>query len=400
MIKKIYHGTIHKSNAEEESGKWFFHGLNTKVKKIEPQKQSKKSRLWSFLFLVVNIVVLGCVLIYQINSEEGVPSISNLFRSEHNAWFVIVAVGCFLISELLIAIKLNYLTRRFNKKGNFWACLKAEFVCQYYSKITPFSMGGQPFEVYELNRHGIKANNALTVVSCNYVSHKLVYWVVSLFMMITIGTNNLVKNMSGKDFGLVLILALISLCVMSVYIIFIILICLNKKIASKLIDVTLRLLNKLKIIKNRKLVYFKIMRPALSFQHKMKEFFKSKKLAMLTLLFSLCIYLIQSSIPACIYFIFKPFNFMDLWRLVSIAVVIQLSFGVNPLPGGSGVAEISFYAVFSFLLEDGLVFWALIIWRILTYYIYLVTGFGLVVYDYAYGNKKLTKKRRNIKINE
>lgn len=398
MIKKVYHGNIHKNTADYQSGNWFFHGLNKKIKKIEPQKQSKKSKTWSLLFLLLNIVILGGVLIYQIHSEEGVPSISMLFDSNHNSWFMLMAIACFLLSEFLIAIKLNLLTIRFNKKGNFGACLKGEFVCQYYSKLTPFSMGGQPFQVYTLNKQGIRANNALTVVSCNYVSHKLIYWIVSLFMMITIGTNSLVKSMSGKDFGIVLILAIISLCVMTFYITFIILICLNKKVASKLIDISLRLLSKLKIIKNRKLVYFKIMRPALSFQHKMKEFFKSKKLALFTLAFSLLIYLIQSSIPACIYFIFKPFNWLDLWRLVSIAVVIQLSFGVNPLPGGSGVAELSFYAVFGFLLDGGLVFWALIIWRVLTYYIYLVVGFSIVVYDYAYGNRKIKKKRAKAKM--
>lgn len=399
MIKKVYHGNIYKSNVDNESDKWFFHGLNTKIKKIKPQKQSKKSKRWSLLFLVLNIVILGAVLVYQINSEEGVPAFSTLFKSNHNSWFFLLAVLCFLLVEFLISVKLNYLTRRFNKKGNFWACVKGEFVCQYYSKLTPFSMGGQPFQVYTLNKQGIKANNALTVVSCNYVSHKLVYWIVSLVMMITIGTNNLVKSMSGKDFGVVMILALISLCVMTIYITFIILICLNKKVASKLIDISLRLLSKLKIIKNRKLVYFKIMRPALSFQHKMKEFFKSKKLALFTLLFSLLIYLIQSSIPACIYFIFKPFSWIDLWRLVSVAVVIQLSFGVNPLPGGSGVAELSFYAVFGFLLDGGLVFWALIIWRILTYYIYLLIGFSIVVYDYVYGNRKMKKKKAIAKNN-
>lgn len=399
MIKKVYHGNIRKPNVDNESDKWFFHGLNTKIKKIKPQKQSKKSKRWSLLFLILNIVILGAVLVYQINSEEGVPAFSTLFKSNHNSWFFLLAVSCFLLVEFLISLKLNYLTKRFNKKGNFWACVKGEFVCQYYSKITPFSMGGQPFQVYTLNKQGIKANNALTVVSCNYVSHKLVYWIVSLVMMITIGTNNLVKSMSGKDFGVVMILALISLCVMTLYITFIILICLNKKVASKLIDVGLRLLSKLKIIKNRKLVYFKIMRPALSFQHKMKEFFKSKKLALFTLLFSLVIYLIQSSIPACIYFIFKPFSWIDLWRLLSIAVVIQLSFGVNPLPGGSGVAELSFYAVFGFLLDGGLVFWALIIWRILTYYIYLLIGFSIVVYDYAYGNRKMKKKKAIAKNN-
>ena len=86
-----------------------------------------------------------------------------------------------------------------------------------------------------------------------------------------------------------------------------------------------------------------------------------------------------------------------LWQLVSVAVIIQLSFGVMPMPGGSGVAEFSFYAVFKLLIQDNFVFWALLIWRILTYYIYLIIGLMITVYNYAYGNRKLKKRRQKLK---
>ena len=400
MIKKVYKGKIHRASAEEENRIWFFYGLNTKIKKIKPQVQGKKSKLWSFLFFIINIITVGIVLTFQINSEEGVESISNIFKNEHHLIFFVLAVACFLVSELFISLRLYILSKKFNKKSSFEGCLKSEFVCQYYSKITPFAVGGQPFQVYVLNRHGIKANNAITTVSCNYVSQKLVYWIVALFMMLTVGTNQLVKNLSGASFKVTLILAGISLGVMSIFLTFVILVCVNKKIASNMVAFVIKILSKLKIVKDRKKIYFKIMRPALSFQHKMKVFFTSKQFALLTLLFSLVIYLIQCCIPACIYFIFESFDWTIFWQLISISVIIQLSFGVNPIPGGTGVAELSFYAVFTVLIDKGLVFWALIIWRVLTYYIYLVIGLLIVVYDYSYGNRKYKKRLQKNKFNE
>lgn len=400
MIKKVYKGKIHRNSATEENRIWFFYGLNTKIKKIKPQVQNKKSKLWSLLFFIVNVIAVGVVLGIQINSEEGVSSISNVFKNEHHMVFLALAISCFLISELCITIRLFVLSKKFNKKSSFEGCLKSEFVCQYYSKITPFAVGGQPFQVYVLNRHGIKANNAITTVSCNYVSQKLVYWFVALFMMATIGTNALVKDLSGSAFKVTMILAGVSLGFMSIFLTFVILVCVNKQIASKLVAFIIKILNKMKIVKDRKKMYFKIMRPALSFQHKMKVFFTSKKFALLTLLFSLFIYLTQCCIPACIYFIFKPFNITMFWQLLSIAVIIQLSFGVNPIPGGTGVAELSFYAVFTLLIDKSLVFWALIIWRVLTYYIYLAIGLCIVVYDYSYGNRKYRKRLQKTKIGE
>lgn len=400
VIKKVYKGRVYHNNATEENRIWFFYGLNTKTKKIKPQVQNKKSKIWSLLFFIINIIAVGVVLGIQINSEEGVSSISNVFNNEHHIVFFVLAIACFLVSEFCIAIRLYILSKKFNKKSSFEGCLKGEFVCQYYSKITPFAVGGQPFQVYVLNRHGIKANNAITTVSCNYVSQKLVYWFVALFMMATIGTNALVKDMSGSAFQITMILAGVSLGFMSIFLTFVILVCVNKKIASNLVAFIIKILYKLKIVKDRKKMYFKIMRPALSFQHKMKIFFTSRKFALLTLLFSLVIYLMQCCIPACIYFIFKPFDITIFWQLLSIAVIIQLSFGVNPIPGGTGVAELSFYAVFTLLIDKSLVFWALIIWRVLTYYIYLIIGICIVIYDYSYGNRKYRKRLQKTKNNE
>lgn len=396
MIKKVFNGKIHKGTGENNS-LWFFYGLNTKTKKIKPQKRSKKSKWLSLLFFVINLVVVGVVLAIQLNSEEGVGSFKELFTKDKKIEFLLLALGCFLLSEALVAFKIHKISKKFNKKSSYFTSLKSEMVCQYYNKVTPFSIGGQPFQVYELSKHGMRANNAVTVVSCNYLSAKLIYWFVSLFMMITIGTNSLVKSMSGTSFYIVLILALISLFFMTIYLTFIILICVNKKIANKIIVLGLNLLHKLKIVKDKKKIYFKIMRPALSFQHKMQDFFKAKKFASLSLVISLMVYLIQSSIPACIYFIFEPFSLSTLWQLISISVIIQLSFGVMPMPGGSGVAEFSFYAVFRLLIQDNFVFWALIIWRILTYYIYILIGLVILIYNYAYGNRKLRKRRQKLK---
>ena len=393
MIKKRFDGKIYRKTNSDENQMWFFYGLNNNVKRIKPQKPSKKRRLWSIAFFLVNLIVLGGVLAFQINSEEGVGSLSNLFTKDNNSIFLILACVCFLVAEVLVGIRLLILGKKFNKKCKFLSCVKSEFICQYYSKLTPFAVGGQPFQAYSLNRSGIKASNAITMVSCNYVSHKLIYWLVSLAMMLTIATNSLVKKMSGGSFKIVLILAIISLAFMSIYLTFVILICLNKKIASNLVAFALKILYKLRIVKNRKKIYFKVMRPALSFQHKMKKFFTSKKLAFVSLFLSLIAYLVQSCIPACIYFIFEPFSFIKLWQLLSMAVIIQLSFGVNPMPGGSGVAELSFYAVFTVLIDNSLLFWALMIWRILTYYIYLLIGFIIFVYNNIIGLKKKTKKK-------
>lgn len=392
MIKKKYHKKLFKGDMVEDH-KWFFCAINTKRKRIKPKEQTKSSKKWSVIFFLLNIGIVIGILSFQLNSKAGIEPLSELFSKEHNIKFLILAVLCFLLYEFITSLKLSILTHKFSKKFKFSACLKSEFVFQYYSKIIPLGVAGHPFEVYELNRHGVKANNAIATVSCNYVSNKLTYWLIGILMMVLFFTNDLAKQMGGAKFNIVITLAIIALSIITIYVVFVILIMVNKKIANTLVKFLVTILYKLKIVKNRFQFYLKIMRPALSFQYKMKNFFKSKKLAMTSLLLSIVSYLVQSSIIACIYFIFVPFNIPDYISLVALAVIIQLASSIMPLPGGSGVAELSFYSVFSILIDNSMLFWALLLWRFLTFYIYLFIGLGITIYSYIkYGKKKNLSK--------
>ena len=59
-----------------------------------------------------------------------------------------------------------------------------------------------------------------------------------------------------------------------------------------------------------------------------------------------------------------------------------------PLPGGSGAQEISFNALLGTLFPDGTLFWGVLLWRVLTYYMYLVLGMGVVISN-MFQHKKL-----------
>lgn len=156
----------------------------------------------------------------------------------------------------------------------------------------------------------------------------------------------------------------------------------------------IKLLNKLKIVKNPARVYLKIMRPTLIFQRKMQKFFASKKDVLGFFLLSLLEYLVEYSILFFIYSAFNGFDAGIYFELLSISVIIELASNSIPLPGGSGLAELSFSTIFASLFDSGVLFWALIIWRLITYYSYLFAGMGIIIYDYSYGNRKLKKLKR------
>ncbi len=390
MLKKKFKGKIHRvakdSSYEMET---FYYSANHKVVHKEPKS---KKKAMSLVFFLVNIFVIAIVLGIQLNSEDGITSIGEVFNSDVKGKFILMAIGCFVVANLISSFKLDIYYKKFHKKYRPLLCFKTQMMGKYYTKLTPFGIGGQPFQVYYLGKYGVKSSNSLTMVSCSYVSNKLMYGILALVMMVTFRLNKLLIS-QGNLVNIVIVLAFISFAILAIFLTFVILMCVNKRLGHRLVAFVVMLLAKLKIIKNPTALYLKVMRPTLIFQRKMKQFFASKGRTLMFLLLSLLEYIVEYSV---LFFIYSAFNGLDIsiyWQLLSISVIIELACHSIPLPGGSGLAELSFSTIFASLFSSGVLFWALIIWRLITYYSYLFAGLGIIIYDYSYGKRKINKSK-------
>ena len=395
MIKKAYKGKIRRVNkGTTYDMAVFYSSANKRLAHAHPVD---KKKIWSLVFFLVNIFVIFVVLGIQLNSEKGITSITDILKYNIEFKFLGMAILCFVISNLISSFKLDIYHKNLQKRYRPMLCLKTQMMGKYYTKLTPFGIGGQPFQVFYFSKYGVKPTNSLTMVSCSYVSNKLMYAILALVMIVTLGNNTLLMS-QGSLVNIVVVLACISFAILAIFLTFVILMCLNKKLGHKIVALVIKLLYKIKLIKNPSAVYLKIMRPTLMFQRKMQKFFSSKGITFIFLLLSLLEYLIEFSVLFFVYSAFNGFNISVYWQLLSISVIIELATHSIPLPGGSGLAELSFSTIFATLFSDGVLFWALVIWRLITYYSYLFSGLGIIVYDYAYGKRKIKKQKLN-KIN-
>lgn len=393
MVKKRFKGKLYKGGKSNGYDVWtFYYSANRSLTKKQPKD---KKKIWSLIFFLINIAVISIILVVQLRKEGGVTSLGELLTFEMEKKFILVACLCFLFANVASSLKLSIYHRKLQKKFRFGFCLKTQFISKYYTKITPFGLGGQPYEMYYLRKNKVKITNALTMVSSSYVSNKLVYALLGLIMIITFRWNRLLMEQKS-NVRVIIVLAIISFAILAIFLTFIILMCVNKRLGNRIIVWIVKLLAKLRITKNPGLLYLKIMRPALVFQSKMKKFFASKGLTLVFLLLSLLEYVIEYSVPFFIYSAFNGFDLAIYWQLLSISVIIELACRLIPLPGGSGLAELSFYAIFASLFDAGVLFWALILWRIITYYSYLLVGIVIMIYDYiSNGFRKSPKRKMN-----
>lgn len=394
MLKKKYNGKLGKVNKGKSYDMMvFYSSANKHLAKKHP---IDKKKVWSLVFFLVNIFVIFVVLGMQLNSEEGISSIDEIFKYNIKFKFLGFAVLCFIASNLISSFKLDFYHKKLQNKFRPMLCFKTQMMGKYYTKLTPFGIGGQPFQVFYFSKYGVKPTNSLTMVSCSYVSNKLMYAILALIMIITLNNNALLMS-QGSLVNIVVVLACISFAILAIFLTFVILMCLNKKLGHRIIALVVSMLNKIKLVKNPAALYLKIMRPTLMFQRKMQKFFASKGITFIFLLLSLLEYLIEFSVLFFVYSAFNGFNINIYWQLLSISVIIELATHSIPLPGGSGLAELSFSTIFASLFGNGVLFWALIIWRLITYYSYLFSGLGIIIYDYAYGKRKIKKQKNKLK---
>ena len=86
------------------------------------------------------------------------------------------------------------------------------------------------------------------------------------------------------------------------------------------------------------------------------------------------------------YLVYRAFGMSDASyaQVVTMYIYTTLAVTIAPTPGTTGAAEASFYTVFSALITNGMVFWALITWRFVNFYVYLIAGIGLHTRDFFY----------------
>jgi len=151
---------------------------------------------------------------------------------------------------------------------------------------------------------------------------------------------------------------------------------------------------KFRLIKDYKKTFVKVMRTVNVWQSTTRKYSKSFWVVFVNIVASVVFFFVNYSMPFFIYCAFEGWQ-PDMWStIITFAVMVDLTSAFNPIPMGTGTADLSFTVLYGSLFSvPGASIWALIIWRILCNYIYIIQGLVIVNYDYFIGNKRLEKNK-------
>lgn len=377
-----------KTATNEEMTQKVLAGMNTTVNK----QRSKKKRWLSFSFLILNIAILVGILWYQFSHSEDNVSFEQLFFSELNWWWMLGALALFLLAQVFDSMRIWILIKRSTGQNRPWLSLKATITQRFYDSITPMATGGQPFQIFYLNKRGLSASTATSVPLAKYIFSQA-FFVIFAFIVILLNTSNII---SLEISPVIITMCWIGLGLNALLILSIVLLSVSKKVAPSIAIGLLKLCKKLHFIKDYRRTYAKIMHVVREYITTSRKFFSTPWVFVGELLFSLMQNVTYFTIPFCIYTAICGFH-PEMWfQILAFMVACDLTAGFMPLPGGSGVAELSSKAVFTNLFKavgvsTGLGVWAMLFWRIFSYYGFLLEGVLLMLYDYVIGNKKIER---------
>ena len=277
----------------------------------------------------------------------------------------------------------SYLLKQSTGKWQFGTAYKVNEIGRYYDAVTPMSTGGQAFQVTYLKARGIPLHTSLSIPMAKYVFGQIAWVLLSLVCLII--------SFVDKSYGnFVSILSVIGFILGSVVLFLTIFLSVCKKVGKKIVVKVLKFLYKIKIIKNYEKQYEKITKYISDFQDVMKQYAKSPKDFIIMLILSLGKNILNYCIPFFVVRLFSPGTEGALFfRLFVMTILVDMSASFFPLPGGSGLNEVSFMTAFGLVVgQTNILVWVLFIWRFFSYYIYLLQGVCILCYDMAYGNKK------------
>lgn len=327
-------------------------------------KAREKRYGWSLLFLALTFVLLG----FWLTREYSLHSLWELICGVRLGWLA-AALSLMVVYWLLEAMGLHLAIRRFVPSQPLSDTLCATMIGQFFNCITPFSSGGQPMQALYLVKRGV----ALSFASCSLMHKFIVYqFVLTLYSAVTLigcfqklsGQISAVGWLAVVGFG-VNILVIVGLICLGFF----------RKPTERLLYGAVRLFNRLgwqtpeqEDAANRRL------------QKELEEFYQGfarmredvaglAKMSLLTALQLTAFFLI----PLCIFCAFglgKP----DVLLMICAGAFVLNFTSFIPLPGAAAGAELGFHTVFTLFFPNGFLNLAIILWRLLTFYLPILVG--------------------------
>lgn len=343
-------------------------------------KETKRRRWGLLITLLVNVAIVAYIAISEFSG--GDTEVEKVSISDIRIVYLLMGIACFGVAVLADYLKYRRMLMMSEGRFDRKAALEVALLGKYYDNVTPFGAGGQPFQIVYLKKHGYSSGTSAAAPAMGFLTQQVAFVIAGA--VVFIANRSVMQSVPLLNYtayaGLLMYL-LLPLAMLSF--------ALFPRPFKALVRGIVKIGGKLHLIKDVEGTSEKWLAGIDEYIRCIRLFGKHP-IVLVKLMF--CSLLYQAAILSIPFFMLRAFGGTgDWWTIFSLVVYIYAAITLVPTPGNAGAAEGSFYAVFS-SLEGGMLFWAMIGWRLLVYYSWLICGLIII----ARGTVSHKNKRFNI----
>lgn len=368
---------------------------NFENRTIERPKRHKFG--WLGYVFLVGVIAVGIWLLFKIVGDIDGDMNSLGEALSGGSWlFGLISLGVLLLIIALDWLKYSVVMRTTTGKFNPRTSLKVALLGKFYDNVTPFAVGGQPMQIYYLHKKGLSGGASSAVILIRYFAQMFSCTIMCLIIMAA--CTGVLSKIDLTWQTVITVGAWVGLFVNMSLPIMIIFFVLLPKMARKLSAGIVGLGAKMKIVKDREATMAKAEKVVSDFRAGFAIMSK-KPLSLIVLVLSCIIEtFLTFSLP---YFVMRAFSALPLdgggglfMTVVALNVYCTQAVAIVPTPGNSGAIEGVLVKAYLSIAVTASLSWALFTWRFSVYYIYIVIGMCLVVYELIRKIYRAQKRRR------
>ena len=128
--------------------------------------------------LVLIITILSLYIILRKDWRDIILSFQNI------QVFYISLAFLFFFFSIIVRGYINYKITGDREKLSIREAIKHNIIVQFFNGITPFSTGGQPFQLYELKKEGINLAKGASIELVHFVTYQLALVILGFIVLI------------------------------------------------------------------------------------------------------------------------------------------------------------------------------------------------------------------------
>lgn len=329
-------------------------------------EQNKKKKTKSILSIAVLIIVTIIVLYWQLkdNYTEIIAGILDA-----NKLWLLAAIGCIVLYWIFKAHIFYSFTKKFKSDYTYRKAFKLQLVTNFFNGITPFSSGGQPFQVYALKKQGVELTAATSIIIENFIVYQIA--------LVTLGIISIIANSIFHFFNNASILtALVTLgfIINTLVIVGLFIIAFAKKLNKFIVNKFIKILAKVRIVKDEKKTTENWNNYVNDFHAGAKVLISDKKFFASAIFDAFLALTCEYMVPLFIFYSIGDYTSVTPIVAIITSAYVMLVGSFVPIPGGAGGLEYGFNNFYGNFITGSSLGVIMILWRVVTYYFGLIIG--------------------------